>query len=607
MMQSVRSVATKVAAILFSALMLVFVFTSIDWSTIGQSRNVGSIDGSGVDARTYEVLVQQNIDARQRSQPGRMSLEEVEAVRNDVWEQMVQQRVLERQYDKLGIDVSQEEIIEALRTTPPQEVVQSPEFQTEGQFDLQKYQRWLVSPSAAPILEGLAAQYREELKRSRLLQQVTADVFLSDAALWQRWKDQKEQVTVNLAAILPRRVVADSAVSVTPAEVAEYYRQHEKEFERPRTAFLSYITLTRATDASDSLAALERARQVRAEIAGGAPFDEVARRESADTGSAAKGGDLGEFGRGVMDPAFEQAAFSLPVNAVSEPVLSSFGYHVIQVTKKAGDKVTARHVLVPIELAGAHRDRLDAQADSLDRLAADRTDAGALDEIAKALGAQVRAAEPVQEGGRVLAGNVAVPDAAVWAFRAEAGTLSEVIETPYALYLFRVDSLQPAGVPRLEQVRGAVEQAVRDEKKLVQAREVAKAFVKRLDNSEPFVETAKSMGFASQAFGPFTRVQPPLNNAAVVGAAFGLKPGEHSGVIETKEGLYVLQGVSREAVDTAEFRKSLDQIRARGVIQAKQERARNYLAALRERADVEDNRAELYREARQAPAIPQGL
>jgi parvulin-like peptidyl-prolyl isomerase len=66
--------------------------------------------------------------------------------------------------------------------------------------------------------------------------------------------------------------------------------------------------------------------------------------------SAANGGDLGEFGRGAMDPAFEKAAFSLPIGAVSEPVLSAFGYHLIKVEKRAGEKVSARQILVPVEI-----------------------------------------------------------------------------------------------------------------------------------------------------------------------------------------------------------------------------------------------------------------
>lgn len=606
MMQSVRSVATKVAAVIFGALMLIFVLQLsgiFDSQTnIFTRTSVGSVNGKAIDLRSYEAVVQQAIEQRQRETPGRMSLEDAQQVRDQVWDQFVQQAVLEQKYRDAGITVSEDEVIGALRNEPPREVVQSPEFQTDGTFDLAKYQRWLTTPAAAPLVEGLAAQYREELRRNKLLQQVTSDVYLSDAALWQRFRDQSEQVTVSLTAIVPSRVVPDSAVAVTPAEVSAYYKAHSEEFKRPATAFLSYVTLPRVTDASDSAAALERARALRAEIVAGAPFDEVAKRESADTASAVKGGDLGEFGRGSMDPAFETAAFTLPVKAVSEPVLSQFGYHIIQVTSRGSEKVSARHILVPVELAGAHRDRLDAQADSLDRLAVARTDDGGLEEVAKQLGIEVRRAEPVQQGGRVLVGNAVVPDAGVWAFQARERTLSDVIETTYALYLFRLDSLQEAGVPKLEEIRGAVEQAVRDSKKGERARAVADEYVRRLEGGASMADAAKAMGLPNQVFGPFPRINPPLNNPVVVGAAFALQPGERSGVITTDEGLYVLQAVSRTPADREAFKAQIESFRPRAFLAARQERVRNYLQALRDAATVEDDREDIYRRSQQQQA-----
>ena len=610
MMQSVRSVATKVAAVIFGFLMLLFVVQLSGLFDGGNNSlftrtSVGKINGQPVNLRNYEAVVQQTIEQRQRATPGRMSLEDVEQIRNEVWEQFVQQAVLEEQYRKHGIAVSNDEVIVALRNEPPREVQQSPEFQTDGKFDLAKYQRWLASPSAAPIVDGLAAQYREDIRRSKLYSQVTVDVFLSDASLWQHYRDQNEQVTVQLTAIVPRRVVPDSGITVTPAEVSAYYQAHSDKFKRPRAAFLSYVTLSRATNAADTAAALERARAVRAELVGGAPFAEVAQRESADTASAAKGGDLGEWKKGEMDPAFDKAAFSLPINAVSEPVLSTFGYHIIQVTSRTGDKAKGRHILIPVELAGTHRDEVDARADSLDRLSAEATEGAVLDEIAKRLGATVRNAEPVQEGGRVMVGNAAVPDAAVWAFQNKPGALSDVIETPFALYVFRLDSLQDEGTPRLEAVRGAVEQAVRDQKKLGQAREVAKAYVARLDNGESMIDAAKAMNLPTSQFGPFPRVNPPLTNPVVVGAAFGLKQGERSGILETDEGLYVIQVVNRAPADSAAFTKELDRVRAQSVMAAKQDRVRMYIQGLRDKATIVDNRAEVLQQGRQQQQLQQ--
>ncbi|MDX2149353.1 MAG: peptidylprolyl isomerase [Bryobacteraceae bacterium] len=77
--------------------------------------------------------------------------------------------------------------------------------------------------------------------------------------------------------------------------------------------------------------ALAKAQELKKKIAGGADFAEVAKAESDDTGSGASGGLLGTFSRGQMVPAFEQAAFALPVGQVSDPVKTQFGYHLIRV------------------------------------------------------------------------------------------------------------------------------------------------------------------------------------------------------------------------------------------------------------------------------------
>ncbi|MBV8843521.1 MAG: peptidyl-prolyl cis-trans isomerase [Bryobacterales bacterium] len=80
--------------------------------------------------------------------------------------------------------------------------------------------------------------------------------------------------------------------------------------------------------------ALQKAKDLRAKIAGGANFAEVAKAESDDTGSGANGGDLGAFTKGRMVPEFEKAAFSQPIGQVGEPVRSQFGYHLILVEKR---------------------------------------------------------------------------------------------------------------------------------------------------------------------------------------------------------------------------------------------------------------------------------
>jgi peptidyl-prolyl cis-trans isomerase D len=564
---------------------------------------VGKVNGRSIDARTYQTVVQQNIDARQRETPSAMTLEDYEQVRNDVWEQFVQNSVLDAEYRRRGITVSEDEIVDAMRTSPPPEFLKIPEFQTDSQFDLAKYQRWLTSSVAAQYLPSLEAQYRDQLQRSKLLRVVTADIYLSDAALWEQYRDEKETVKVGLTAIVPRNVVPDSSVPVSEAEVAAYYKAHLDDFSRPATAYLSFVALPRITTAADTAAARARADSVRAEIVSGAAFADVARRESADSASAARGGDLGEWTRGSMDAAFDSAAFALPLNTVSQPVRSSFGFHIIEITSRKGNKIKGRHILIPIEVAGEHRDRLDAQADSLEKLGAEKSDPAALDTVARALKLNIGRTMPVQEGSRVQLGNLVVPDAGVWAFTAKPGQTGPVVETQLAYYIFRLDSLKPAGVPALKDIRDAVAGQARQEKKTENARTLAQNYQKRIEAGGSLAAVADSMKLPHKVFGPFTRINPPLTDPVVVGAAFGLDVGKHSGMLETKNGIYFIEVLEHAKADSAAFVKDLDTYRSRMINLARQDRVRNYLQALRESAKVVDDRKEVLRQ-QQGPTQP---
>ncbi len=606
MMQAFRNAAKP--------LMVIVAFTFFAWLVLDLSgitggtgiltrTAVGKINGQSIDARTYQSVVQQNIDARQRQSPGALGLEDYQQIRDEVWDQFVQSSVLESEYRRRGITVTPDEIVQAMRASPPPEFQKIPEFQTDSQFDLAKYQRWLTSSVAQQYLPQLEAQYREQLKRSKLLSVVTADVYLSDAALWQQYRDDHEKVKIELAAIVPRNVVPDSSIKLSDAEIADYYKKHLDDFKRPNTAFLSFVALPHLTNASDTAAALARADSARAEIVGGAPFADVARRESADTASATRGGDLDEWTRGSMDPAFDSAAFTLPLHTVSRPVLSQFGYHIIEITSRKGDKAKGRHILFPIELAGSHRDQLDAQADSLERLGADRADRAALDTAARALKLPLAHTGPVQEGTKVQIGRLVVPDAGVWAFQAKPGATSPVIESQVAYYVFRLDSLRPAGVPPLSEIRGAVATVARGEKKTQLARKMAQDFVKRLDSGSTLADAAEAMKFPHKEFGPFARVNPPLDDPVVVGTAFGLEVGQRSPLLETKGGMYVIKVLEHTKADSSEFLKGLDQFRPQMIGLARQDRVRNYIAALRSAAKVVDDRKKVLQtqQGQQAP------
>ena len=568
-----------------------------------RSRAAGSVNDQSLDSRDYELMVQRASEQQQRQNQGTLGADDYARLRDQVWNEWVDQAVLVSEYHRRGLSVSDEELAEAIRTTPLPEIAQNETFKTDGQFDMAKYQRWLSSASAAQVLPALEERYRAEMMRAKLLRVISADIFVSDAELWLRYRDENEKVKVDLAAIIPRNAVPDSAVPLTDAEVQAYYHAHADQFKRPETAYLSYVMIPRGLDAADTAAALTRIRAVRAEIVAGAKFEDVARRESQDAGSAAKGGDLGELTRGQMVAQFDSVAFKLPIGQLSEPFLSPFGYHILQVTGRTGTKVKGRHILVNIELAGSHRERVDALADSLERIAADRVDPAALDTAARALGLRVMRALPLQKGTSLQAGTNVVPNVGTWAFqRATAGAIGTVEETTDALYLFRIDSLTPAGLPPLETIRPAVEHEARQAKKWERARAIGVDLQKRLDEGATLDMATRALGLPHQVVGPFTRIDPPFPNPTFIGTAFSLQPGLRSHVIDTPEGLYLIESVQRIPADSAAFVTRKDELRTHAITLMRQDRVRLYLQALHDNAKIVDHREDIQRESEKARA-----
>lgn len=570
--------------------------------------SAGKVNGITIDARTYQLAVQNATEQQQKQTTGTLGIDDIQRIRDQVWEQYVDQAVLQSEYTKRHLTVQPSEIAAAIEQSPPEEVQSAPDFQTNGKFDMDKYHRWLRSPGAAQVIDILQDRYRDQILQAKLLRQVVTDVFVPLPELWQQYRDQHETVTIDLTAIIARNAVPDSAARPTPAEVEQYYRDHQSDFKRPAEAFLSFVSLDRAPDAADTAAALAHARAVRDEILKGAPFAEVAQRESADSGSAVKGGDLGEFGRGAMTKPFEAAAFALPIGKLSDPVLTEFGYHIIEVTKRTKDKVTARHILIPIGLAGAHRDRIDARADSLERLAADRLDGPALDTAARIMGLRVGRVGPVAQGTQMLLGTLVVPDASTWAFQTlKPGSVSPLIETTDAIFVFRIDSIQAAGVPPLAQVRLAAEAAARDAKKLVIARAIGQDLLKRIGEGSSLDQAADAHHLPHRSMGPFTRVKPEIGNPLVVGTAFALQVGQRSPLLDTPDGIYLFDVTAHQPADSADFAKNEAQLMFTAMNRARQDRARAFLQALRTSAKIVDNRAKLYQAATQQQSTDLGL
>lgn len=168
---------------------------------------------------------------------------------------------------------------------------------------------------------------------------------------------------------MQEKLVGD--VKVSPAEVREYFRKLPVDSIPmiPTTVEVEILTQTPKVEPEEINRIKNQLRDYTDRITKGeTSFATLARLYSEDPGSARQGGELGYMGRGMLDPAFAAAAFNLTdPKKVSKVVESEFGYHIIQLIDRRGDKVNCRHILLKPNVSMASIDAAKERLDSIGR------------------------------------------------------------------------------------------------------------------------------------------------------------------------------------------------------------------------------------------------
>jgi peptidyl-prolyl cis-trans isomerase D len=331
----------------------------------GGNNSAATVNDQEISVRNYE----QNYFAQQNQLRAAFGgkiptgFDSVSFLRRQALEISINQALLLQHIDNSGYAIGDAALRAALYSEPA--------FQDDGQFSKQRYNRQLQS-------QGLVAkQFEEQFRQDLSINQMRAGV-LSSSFQTEFEHDRASALRNQTRTFSSIVFTGDSVGSLkTPEEkeIEEYYSENTNKFQYPEKVKLEYIELSQAKLAERVVADENDLRQMyenekgkyvlpeqrrashillttsdedseddksekkqlieklRDRTIAGESFAELAKKYSQDPGSADQGGDLGAFQRGVMVAEFETAAFDLEVNEISEIVVSSFGYHLIQLTE----------------------------------------------------------------------------------------------------------------------------------------------------------------------------------------------------------------------------------------------------------------------------------
>jgi len=597
-LQAMRSSAKFVFWILAFAFIGVFLFTEssglLGRGALTPTTAVATVNGTKILYTDWQRRSSQLIQQAQQQSGQSLSQDEQQRLENQAFDEMVQEILLEQEYRRRGITVSDNELRDYARFAPPQWITTAPDLQTDGQFDPAKYQRLLASGQArqSGLLVALEQYFRSEVPKQKLAEQVTAGVYVTDLDLWRAWQDANDSASVSFVAFRPTPTAADSNIS--DADLRKYYDAHKEEFDRAGRAVVSVLTIPRVVTPADSAAVRDHLLALRTEIAGGAKFEDVAKRESADTVSGANGGDLGKGPKGRFVPDFEKAVEGLKPGELSQPVLTPFGYHLIRVDSRSGDTTALHHILLRIQPSDSSEAKIDREADQLSKLAAGSDQPSKFAAAAKALGLKPFTVS-VTEGQPARFEDRYIPSVSAWAFSGvKVGDISDLFDAEDGYYLAQLDSITPGG-KTFEAVKADVRGRLARDRAVERAIPQANA-LSTAARASSLEAAAAAQKLEVQKTGLVNRAGAASSFGSVgeaLGAAFALPVGAISVPIRERDGVFVIRVDARKPADRVAFEAKKKELRAARIQQIRQQRLQAYFEDLRHAAKIDDRRKEI--------------
>jgi peptidyl-prolyl cis-trans isomerase D len=569
MLQQIRDKITGWFAIVFlGAIAIVFIFWGIQFESSADVA-AATVNGEEIPVEAVRRAWQERQSELQRLTRDELPPDVVSDAQRQILDEFVRRELLAQRAGELGYRVSDKELAEALASIPA--------LQVDGVFSRDRYAALLRSQGRSEA--EFEVEFRRDLEINQLRNALALSAFALPSEVRRRVELTGEVRDVDLLVVPAERFLA--GVTVTPAQVEAWFRDHEADYRTEESVALQYVRLglddvaagVEVTEdalrrhyeevaaeryvsperrrarhilvesGTDDAAARARAEQLLARARAGEDFAALAARNSDDPGSKDQGGDLGWSTRESFVAAFADALFGMDKGELRGPVKTQFGYHIIRL-----DEVEAAHQRsfdeVRAELEGDfRRDQAQARFYERSQQLADEAFANldSLDGVAKSLGLPLRTVETFsRKGGGEFGTERKVIEAAFSEDVLQGRQNSPAISLgDDAVVVLRVTDHRPAAQRSLEEVRGEVEAAVRRQGTRDAAAAAAGAAAGRVGAGEAWPAVAASLGIEPAGTATVARSQegvPPELLKAMFAAAAPAAGGVTSGVAALPNG-----------------------------------------------------------------------
>jgi len=570
---------------------------------INPADAIGVINGTRITPDEFARAVNLRM-GQYRSGGQEPNEQQLYSIRNEVWDNYVQDILLYQKIDELGLTASDEEVLYHLKNNPPQFLLQDPTFSTDGVFDQAKYAQAINNPQGNEWVEIEQFMKNTYIPNYKLQQYIASSVIVTNDEVQKQYIKDNVDYTIEGIHVIGQKL-KDEVDEPTDEELRQAFATDIESFAKEETRNIRYVSWKKVPAQLDTIRVYEEALEIMEDAKSGIDFAQLAEQFTEDPGNqvtpdSGRGGNLGWFGKGQMVPPFEAAAFAADEGDIVGPVLSRFGYHVIKIHQKrqTSDKeeINASHILLNINMGSQTRESLRREATRFSYDAEDYGFTAALDTH--------QVTDLKAENLELL--SISVPgigflrDVVQFAFSdlTEIGTVSDRLENDNFYIIAVLDSIIPAGTKQFENVKSQLTRTVTIEKQKTAALDLANATKSIINEGASLTDlvsddirlelVARDKKELSRGFNSIGRSQ------TVIGALMNSEIGNVVGPLETARGYTLVRLLGVAPFDSTDFQNKEKNIFTTLTNNAQQVAFDTWLTELKTEAEIVDNRKYFY-------------
>jgi len=619
-----KNAASWLMKFILGAIVVVFIFWGVGTFRSQRLDVMARVNGEKILVEDFQKAYNMTVERMRRMYGGSLpeAIFKQLDLKRRVLDQLIDQALVRQEAKRLGLTVTNKEI--------QQVILGIPAFKRGGMFDPRLYQAALRNAGLKPA--DFEHQLRQEMITRKLQTVMAAGLHCPDSEALSYFKYQNaeidlEYVKINSSDCVPEvnatqeklkkwyeahkeqfrtdpqlklryllfsKKDFENSANVTQEEIKAYYDEHLEEFHVPEQRRASHILLRVPKDANATVVEKKKKQliEIKKRIEKGASFSELAKKYSDDKVSGQKGGDLGFFSKGMMVKPFEEKVFSMKKGEISDPVRTSFGWHLIKLEDIRAErtkplKEVKDQIAKKLKEKKVNKLVWDAANKAYDTI----IELGSLEDYAKTANKKLKET-PFFSRKRPASVLGFSPNILDMVFSLEKGELSSLLEVPQGVMIAELVEKKPPYIPKFEAVKSKVDQAYTQEKAFELCKKKAREILK-LAKAKGLAEAAKEYGLKVESTGLFKRTDGSaagkLPGSVVQGAlSLTMKKSFPEDVFESGRVFYVIHlKAFKEIHDLAKFTSEKKDIKAQIRRQKLETVFGDWLTHQRERAKIE--------------------